>query len=126
MPDAALPAPGSLDALVTAHKTTLDAAVAATRDRGYWSAFAEAPSTKIWGEDAPAAGKAAFDSLLGKDFPLSTPGAVGTVAREAGLVEPGYRLLANTGGHDHQEVPHLHVHIFGGRQFREMIPAARG
>ena len=82
MPDAALPAPGSLDALVTAHKTTLDAAVAATRDRGYWSAFAESPSTKIWGEDAPAAGKAAFDSLLGKDFPLSTPGAVGTVAPE--------------------------------------------
>ena len=48
--------------------------------------------------------------------------AVGHVAREAGLVEPGYRLLANTGGHGHQEVPHLHVHIFGGRQFREMIP----
>jgi histidine triad (HIT) family protein len=48
--------------------------------------------------------------------------AVGQVARDAGLVEPGYRLLANTGGHGHQEVPHLHVHIFGGRQFREMIP----
>jgi diadenosine tetraphosphate (Ap4A) HIT family hydrolase len=48
--------------------------------------------------------------------------AVGQIAREAGLVEPGYRLLANTGGHGHQEVPHLHVHIFGGRQFREMIP----
>jgi histidine triad (HIT) family protein len=50
--------------------------------------------------------------------------AVGQVARDAGLVEPGYRLLANTGGHGHQEVPHLHVHIFGGRQFREMIPRA--
>jgi len=49
---------------------------------------------------------------------------VGQVARDAGLVEPGYRLLANTGGHGHQEVPHLHVHIFGGRQFREMIPRA--
>ncbi len=48
--------------------------------------------------------------------------AVGQVAREAGLVTPGYRLLANTGGHGHQEVPHLHVHIFGGRQFREMLP----
>ena len=52
--------------------------------------------------------------------------AVGHVAREAGLVEPGYRLLANIGGHGHQEVPHLHVHIFGGRQFREMIPQPRG
>jgi histidine triad (HIT) family protein len=48
--------------------------------------------------------------------------AVGKVARDLGLVAPGYRLLVNTGGHGHQEVPHLHVHIFGGRQFREMIP----
>jgi diadenosine tetraphosphate (Ap4A) HIT family hydrolase len=48
--------------------------------------------------------------------------AVGKVARDLGLVEPGYRLLVNTGGHGHQEVPHLHVHIFGGRQFRAMIP----
>jgi len=52
--------------------------------------------------------------------------AVGHVAREAGLVAPGYRLLANIGGHGHQEVPHLHVHIFGGRQFREMVPQLRG
>ena len=32
-----------------------------------------------------------------------------------GLVEPGYRLLANVGAHGGQEVPHLHVHIFGGQ-----------
>ena len=50
--------------------------------------------------------------------------AVGEVARAAGLVEPGYRLLANIGGHGHQEVPHLHVHVFGGRQFGEMLPRA--
>lgn len=48
--------------------------------------------------------------------------AVGTVAREHGLVEPGYRMLANVGQHGHQEVPHLHVHLFGGRQFYAMIP----
>ncbi|WP_221792423.1 histidine triad nucleotide-binding protein [Aquisediminimonas sediminicola] len=48
--------------------------------------------------------------------------AVGHVAREQGLPAPGYRLLANIGGHGHQEVPHLHIHIFGGRQMREMIP----
>ena len=47
--------------------------------------------------------------------------AVGHVAREAGLVEPGYRLLANIGQHGHQEVPHLHVHVFGGRQFGAML-----
>ncbi|WP_174274136.1 histidine triad nucleotide-binding protein [Sphingomonas bacterium] len=48
--------------------------------------------------------------------------AVGHVAREAGVAATGYRLMANMGGHGHQEVAHLHVHIFGGRQFREMIP----
>ena len=48
--------------------------------------------------------------------------AVGQVAREQGLVAPGYRLLANTGGHGHQEVPHLHVHLFGGRQLGAMLP----
>ena len=48
--------------------------------------------------------------------------AVGRVAREQGLVAPGYRLLANIGGHGHQEVPHLHVHLFGGRQMGAMLP----
>lgn len=47
--------------------------------------------------------------------------AVGLVARQAGLVEPGYRLLANVGGHGGQEVPHLHVHIFGGRPLGPML-----
>ena len=47
--------------------------------------------------------------------------AVGTVARDAGLVAPGYRLLANTGHDSHQEVPHLHVHIFAGRPLGPML-----
>ncbi len=47
--------------------------------------------------------------------------AVGHVAREAGLVEPGYRLLANTGIDAHQEVPHLHVHILAGRKLGPML-----
>ena len=42
--------------------------------------------------------------------------AVGKVARDAGLVEPGYRLLANIGHDGHQEVPHLHVHLFAGKR----------
>lgn len=48
--------------------------------------------------------------------------AIGKVARDEGLAAQGYRLLVNMGEHGHQEVPHLHVHIFGGRQFRMMIP----
>jgi histidine triad (HIT) family protein len=47
--------------------------------------------------------------------------AVGKVARDAGLVEPGYRLLANTGMNSGQEVPHLHVHIFAGRGLGPML-----
>jgi len=47
--------------------------------------------------------------------------AVGRIAREAGLVEPGYRLLANAGPDSHQEVPHLHVHIFAGRPLGSML-----
>ena len=47
--------------------------------------------------------------------------AVGKVAREAGAVESGYRLLANTGLNAGQEVPHLHVHIFAGRPLGPML-----
>jgi len=47
--------------------------------------------------------------------------AVGKVAREAGAVESGYRLLANTGLNSGQEVPHLHVHIFAGRPLGPML-----
>ena len=47
--------------------------------------------------------------------------AVGKVARDAGLVDSGYRLLANTGMNSGQEVPHLHVHIFAGRPLGPML-----
>lgn len=47
--------------------------------------------------------------------------AVGYVAREQGLVAPGYRLLANAGINSHQEVPHLHVHLFGGKALGPML-----
>lgn len=47
--------------------------------------------------------------------------AVGRVAREAGLVAPGYRVLYNVGMHGGQEIPHLHAHIFGGRPLGRMV-----
>jgi histidine triad (HIT) family protein len=47
--------------------------------------------------------------------------AVGAVARDQGLVAPGYRLLANVGHDGGQEVPHLHVHLFGGKPLGRMI-----
>ena len=47
--------------------------------------------------------------------------AVGKVASDLGLVESGYRILSNHGPDSHQEVPHLHVHIFGGQRLGRMI-----
>ena len=47
--------------------------------------------------------------------------AVGRIARDEGLVGDGYRLLANVGPNSGQEVPHLHVHIFGGRPLGPML-----
>jgi len=47
--------------------------------------------------------------------------AVGEIARQQGVDRSGYRVLANHGRDGHQEVPHFHVHIFGGRQLGRMI-----
>ena len=47
--------------------------------------------------------------------------AVGKIARDAGLTEAGYRVLANTGRDAHQEVPHFHLHIFAGKDLGRMI-----
>ncbi len=50
--------------------------------------------------------------------------AVGRVARELGLEKAGYRILANSGADAHQEVPHLHIHIFAGRPLGPMLAQA--
>lgn len=47
--------------------------------------------------------------------------AVGTVARELGTVEPGYRILSNCGPDAHQEVMHFHMHLFAGKDLGRMI-----
>jgi phenylacetic acid degradation protein paaN len=64
------------------HKALLDRALQAISERGYWSAFPESPSPKVYGEGAAEAGKAAFDALLHKPFPLTLPGSRGTVGAE--------------------------------------------
>ena len=68
--------------LESRHRPVLDQALEAIRTRGYFSAFPESPSPKVYGESAADEGKAAFEALLGKDFPLETPGATGTVSTE--------------------------------------------
>jgi len=63
------------------------------------------------------------------DFSASAPDdviagfirAVGATAKELGLEQDGYRALANSGQNANQEVPHLHIHIFGGRNLGPML-----
>lgn len=47
--------------------------------------------------------------------------ATGQIARAAGVADTGYRLLFNHGPHSHQEVPHLHIHILGGRPLGPLV-----
>ena len=42
------------------------------------------------------------------------------LAREAGISEKGYRLVVNCGPDGGQLVPHLHLHLLGGRQMRAL------
>jgi phenylacetic acid degradation protein paaN len=55
------------------HQATLQAALQAIGNRGYWSAYAEMPSPKVYGEHAAAAGRAAFEAHLGQRFDLQQP-----------------------------------------------------
>ena len=43
---------------------------------------------------------------------------VGELAKEEGLVEGGFRTLINSGADAGQTVPHLHIHIIGGRSLQ--------
>lgn len=72
----------------------------------------------------PKGAYVSWDDFTGKASDAEIAGfvrAVGHVARAAGLVAPGYRLLANIGRDGHQEVPHLHVHLFAGRPLGPML-----
>ena len=42
------------------------------------------------------------------------------MAKREGVDSTGYRLIINQGGHARQHVPHLHLHVMGGRQLRGM------
>jgi len=64
------------------HRATLERALAAIAERGYWSPYPESASPKVYGEGSAEAGKAAYEALLGKPFPIVEPGTVGTVGGE--------------------------------------------
>ena len=64
------------------HQATLESAVRAVKERGYWSAYSEVPSTKIYGDTASEEGKTAFDALLGKPFALKQSATIGQTGAE--------------------------------------------
>ncbi|MEK1872224.1 MAG: phenylacetic acid degradation protein PaaN, partial [Rhizobium altiplani] len=59
-----------MDALFDRHQPTLAAALKAAQERGYWSAYPEIPSGKIYGETAKDDGLASYNTRLGKPFAL--------------------------------------------------------
>lgn len=102
----------------------------------------EIPSNKVYEDDwafafhdiapqapvhilvVPKGGYVSWDDFSAKASDAEIAGfsrAVGKVARDAGLVEPGYRVLYNVGRHGGQEIAHLHAHIFGGRPLGRMV-----
>ncbi len=50
--------------------------------------------------------------------------ALGNIAREKGIDKTGYRVISNCGENGGQEVPHLHLHLLGGRTLGRMVEAA--
>lgn len=64
------------------HKDLLDNAVNAIATRGYWSAYAEMPSPKIYGENAADDGIKAFDARLNKKFEIDQPAIQGWYDKE--------------------------------------------
>ncbi|MHA7815168.1 MAG: phenylacetic acid degradation protein PaaN [Pseudohaliea sp.] len=64
------------------HRALLDEALAACADRRHFSGWPENPSSKLHGEEPPAAGRARFEALLGKPFPLEQPAEVGRIGEE--------------------------------------------
>lgn len=83
-----------------------------------------APQAKIHVLVIPKGKYVSWDDFTAKASEAEIAGfvrAVGKVARDHGLVEPGYRLLVNLGRHGGQEIPHLHVHLFGGEPLGRMI-----
>ena len=60
---------------------------------------------------ADAAALAAADTALAGRLLA----AAASVAQEQGLAASGYRIVTNTGEQAGQSVPHVHLHVLGGR-----------
>lgn len=69
------------------HRSTLEQAVTALQQRGYWSPYSESPSPRIYGEGAAEAGRAAYEARLERPFVFS-PAQAGGDAQAGAEVSP--------------------------------------
>ncbi|MGG6892617.1 phenylacetic acid degradation protein PaaN [Rhizobium sp. BR 315] len=77
-----------METLFDRHRATLEAALAAARDRGFWSAYPEVPSGKIYGETAKDEGLQAYEARLNRPFSLPRHPATGSVGAEVSPYGP--------------------------------------
>ena len=59
--------------------------------------------------------RAADEAMVGHLFAVAAK-----VAKQEKIANGGYRLIINQGSDSGQEVPHLHLHVLGGRQLGSM------
>ena len=110
------------NALLEKHRERLDSAVRASSTRGYYAAFDESPSPRVYGETAAADGKAAFEAWLGSAFPLDTPGSQGYVATERSPY--GFDLEISY-PHTTDVDPLIEAALLGMRDWRDARPEGR-
>ena len=58
------------------------------------------------------------EQILGRLFTVARK-----IAENEGIASDGYRLVVNCKDHGHQEVMHLHMHLFGGQPLGRMLAA---
>lgn len=64
-----------------------------------------------------------FTARAGADEIAALFRALGAIARDKGIDKSGYRVISNCGLNGGQEVPHLHLHLLGGRNIGRMVDA---
>jgi phenylacetic acid degradation protein paaN len=117
-----MPAAADPKVLLKRHRKRLDQAIRACSTRGYFSAFDESPSPRVYGEQAAPDGKAAFEAWLGATFPLDTPGSHGYVATERSPY--GFDLDVSY-PHTTDVDPLIEAALAGIRDWRDARPEGR-
>ena len=62
-----------------------------------------------------------FASNASSDEITAFTQAIYQVAEKTGILATGYRVISNIGIHGHQEVPHLHMHVLGGKPMGRLV-----